>query len=69
MRGGGSKMYASVSSEKELGLAAEAVTMKTEEERLQQAELALRAERPHRAWTERRPYHADGTVYIVSLYT
>ena len=58
-----------VSWEKELRLAAEAVRMKTVEERLQQAELALRAERQHRAWTERWPCHADGAIYIVSLYT
>ena len=44
-----SGMDASVSSEKELRLAAEAVRVKTEEKRLQQAELALRAERQHRA--------------------
>ena len=57
------EMDASVSSEKELRLAVEAVRMKTEEERLQQAKLALRAERHHRAWTERWPCHADGTLY------
>ena len=60
-----SGMDASVSSEKELRLAAEAVRVKTEEKRLQQAELALRAERQHRAWTERWPCHADGAVYIL----
>ena len=63
------EMDASVSSEKELKLAAEAFRMKAKEERLQQAELALRAERQHRAWKERWPCHADGAVYIVSLYT
>ena len=64
-----SEMDASVSSEKELRLVVEAVRMKTEEERLQQAKLALRAEWQHRAWTEPWPCHSDGTVYIVSLYT
>ena len=58
-----------MSSEKELRLAFEAVRMKTEEESLQQAESALRAERQLRAWTERWPCHADGAAYIVSLYT
>ena len=43
------EMEASVSSEKELKLAAEAVKMKAEVDRLQ-AELGLRAERQHRAW-------------------
>ena len=43
-----SEMEASVSSEKELRLAAEAVNMKAEDERLQ-AELVLRAARQHRA--------------------
>ena len=47
-------METRVSSEKELRLAAEAVTMKPESERLQ-AELALQAERQHRAWKERWP--------------
>ena len=61
------EMDASVSREKELRVAAEAVRMKTEEERLQQAELALRAERHHRAWTERWPCHADGAVCTLSL--
>ena len=65
-----SEMDASVSLEKELRLAAEGVRMKAEEERLQQAELALRGERQHRAWKERWPCHADGAVYIiVSPYT
>ena len=65
-----SEMDASVSLETELRLAAEGVRMKAEEERLQQAELALRGERQHRAWKERWPCHADGAVYIiVSPYT
>ena len=42
-------MEASVSWEKGLKLAAEAVKMKSEVDRLQ-AELGLRAERQHRAW-------------------
>ena len=63
-----SEMDASVSSEKELRLVVEAVRMKTEEERLQQAELALRAELQLRAWTERWPCHADGAVYIFCRY-
>ena len=65
-----SEMDASVSLEKELRLAAEGVRMKAEEERLQQAELALRGERQHGAWKGRWPCHADGAVYIiVSPYT
>ena len=40
--------------EKEPRLAAEAVKMKAEDERLP-AELVLRAERLHRAWKERWP--------------
>ena len=42
-------MEASVSWEKELKLAAEAVKIKADVDRLQ-AELGLRAERQHRAW-------------------
>ena len=55
-----SEKEASVSSEKELWLAAEAVNMKAETDRLQ-AGLALRAERSHQAW------HVDGAVYFVYL--
>ena len=53
--------------ERELRPAAEAVEMKVEDERLQ-AELALRADRQHRAWKERCPCHVDGVFYIVSIY-
>ena len=49
-----SGMEASVLLEKEPRLAAEAVKMKAEDERLP-AELVLRAERLHRAWKERWP--------------
>ena len=62
-----SEMEASVPSEQELRLAAEAVNMKAEGERLQ-AELALRVERQHRAWKEQWPCNVDGAVYIMSLY-
>ena len=64
-----SEMEASVSSEKGLRLAAGAVNMKAEDERLH-AKLAMRAARQHRAWKERWPCHVDGAVYsyIVSLY-
>ena len=62
-----SEMEARLSSEKEIRLVAEVVKMKAEDERLQ-AEWALRAERQHRAWTERWPCHVDGAVYIASLY-
>ena len=60
------EMEASVSLEKELRLAAEAVTMKAEAERLQ-AELALRAEQQHWAWKERRPWHVESPVFNVPL--
>ena len=56
-----SELEATMSLEKQLRLAAEAVKMKAEDERLQ-AELALRAERQHRAWKERWPWHVDGAV-------
>ena len=56
----------SVSSEKELRLAAEHVKIKAEDERLP-AELVVRTERLHRAWNERWPWHVDGAVYVVSL--
>ena len=55
------EMEASVSSEKELNLAAEAVKMTAEEDRLQ-AELGLRAERQHRAWRGQWVRFLDGGV-------
>ena len=51
-------MDACVSWEKELKLAAEAVKMKEEVDRLQ-AELGLRAERQHWAWNGKWAYPVD----------
>ena len=53
-----------MSSEKELKLAAEAVKMKKEKDRLQ-AELGLRAERQHRAWNGQWAWLVDRAACCV----
>ena len=54
-------------SEKELRLAAEAVNLKAEDERLQ-AELAPRAAQQRSAWKERRPYRWRG-LHCVDIHS